>query len=102
MGFEKVTCMAIYIVKMGVWNDLQTMWDLFQTSALMQKTCIFYVSRTLHACVRLGLRAHVSRLHAQANSYMHMLRASLALFFKNRFIYSLKITFLIFTFLKSI
>ena len=39
--FEKLPCMAIYIKKIEVWNDSQTMWDSFQTLALMQKTCIF-------------------------------------------------------------
>ena len=31
MCFEKAPCMAIYIVKIGVWNDSQMMWDSFQT-----------------------------------------------------------------------
>ena len=58
--FEKEPCMAIYIVKMGVWNDSQTKWDSYQTWILMQKICFFYVSKTLldlraqaRACVRI-------------------------------------------------
>ena len=39
--FEKVPCMAIYIIKVGVWNVSLTMWDSFQTSALMHKICLF-------------------------------------------------------------
>ena len=27
--FEKEPCMAIYIEKIGVWNDSQMMWDSF-------------------------------------------------------------------------
>ena len=38
--FEKVSCMALYSEKIGVWNVSQMMWDLFQTSTLMQRTCL--------------------------------------------------------------
>ena len=30
--FQKVACMAIYTVKIGICNGFQTMWDSFQTS----------------------------------------------------------------------
>ena len=69
--------MAIYIKKIEVWNDSQTMWDLFQTSELMQKTCTFYVSRTLHSHVGSGLHAHAVWLRVQTNSCVHLLRVSL-------------------------
>ena len=35
MCFEKVPYIAIYIEKIGVWNDSQTMWGSFQNSVLM-------------------------------------------------------------------
>ena len=95
MCFENIPCKAIYIVKIGVWNDSQTMWDSLQTSALMQKTCLFSVSGTLHTHIRSGL-------HAQVDSCVRMLRVSLVLFSKNRFICSLKVIFFILTFFKSI
>ena len=45
--FENVPCKAFYSWKNGVWNSSYTMWDSFQTSAILQKTCISYVSKTL-------------------------------------------------------
>ena len=60
MYFEKVSCMAIYIVKIGVWNASQTMWDSFQTLVLMQKTFIFYVSETIHTRIGLSLHVHAN------------------------------------------
>ena len=33
--FENIPCKATYIVKIGIWNDSQTMWDSFQILALM-------------------------------------------------------------------
>ena len=59
MYFENIPCKATYIVKIRVWNDSHKMWDLFQTLALMQKTCLIYVSGTLHAHAGSGLRVHV-------------------------------------------
>ena len=38
--FENIPCKATYNVKKGVCNDSQTMWDSFQISTLMQKTCL--------------------------------------------------------------
>ena len=50
--------MAIYIEKIGVWNESQTMWDSFQTSALTQITCLFMFLEPFmcvqdRACVRM-------------------------------------------------
>ena len=36
--FERVSCVAFYIEKIGVWNSFQMKWDSFQTSTLMQRT----------------------------------------------------------------
>jgi len=94
--------MAIYIEKIEVWNGSQMMWVSFQTSTLMHKTCLFYVFGTLHACAGSYLCAHASRLRGQVDSCVCMPRASLALFFKKRFICSLKVIFFISIFLKSI
>ena len=58
MCFENIPCKATYIVKIGIWNDSQTMWDSFQILALMYKTCLIYVSRIRHACIRLCLHTH--------------------------------------------
>ena len=82
MCFEKVPCMTIYIVKMGVWNSSQMMWDLFQTSIFNVENLSFIVSRTLHVHVSLGLRAHASWLRAQVDSCVHKVGSSLALLFK--------------------
>ena len=93
MCFEKVPCMAIYILKIGVWNDSQTMWDSFQTSTSMQKTCLLLLLLLLilfffkNVFETLRVRAR-SGLHAQADSCVHMPRASLALFFQ-KYIYLL-------------
>ena len=48
--------MAIYTKKIGVWNDTQTMCDLFQTSVSIQKVCLFvfletYMRMQDHACM---------------------------------------------------
>ena len=40
------------------------MWYLFQTLALMLKTCLFYVSGTLHARAGLSLHAHALWMRA--------------------------------------
>ena len=61
MSFENVPCKATYSVKIGVWNDSQMMWDSFQTSALIQKNDLIYVSGTLYAHAGSSLRAHVER-----------------------------------------
>jgi len=81
---ENEPCMAIYIVKMGVWTGSQTMRDSFQTSTLMQKTCFFYVSKTLLACASSCLRTHALRLCTQAKCFLW------PFFSKNRFFFSLK------------
>ena len=60
MCFEKVPCMAIYIVKIGVWNDSQTMWDSLQTSVFNTKNLHFIVFGTLHARIGSSLRAYTS------------------------------------------
>ena len=54
--------MAIYIEKIGVWNDSQTMWDSFQTLALMQKNCLF-----------MSLKPYI---RAQDQAYMRMIMAT--------------------------
>ena len=55
MCFENVPCKALYSRKNGVWNGSQTMWDSFQTSAIIEKTCLFYTSETLAVCARVCL-----------------------------------------------
>ena len=62
MYFESIPCKAIYIMKIGVSNDSQTMWDSFQTTTLMQKTCLFMFLEPF--------------MHAQVDSYMCMTRVS--------------------------
>ena len=81
MYFEKVPCMAIYIVKIEVQNDSRTMWDSFQTSVFNAKNLSFIVSETLHACTGLCLHAHASWLQVQVDSYARKPRVSLALHF---------------------
>ena len=39
--FENVPCKAFYSGKNGVWNGSQTMWDLFQTSAIIAENLLF-------------------------------------------------------------
>ena len=82
MCFEKVPCMAIYIVKMGVWNGSKTMWDSFQISVFSAENLPFKVSGTLHACPSLCLCVHASWPCAQVGSCVHRLRVSLALIFQ--------------------
>ena len=48
--------MAIYIVKNGVWNGSQKMWDSFQTSVFNAKNLPFVIYRTLHVRAGLDLR----------------------------------------------
>ena len=83
MCFENVPCMTIYIMKIGVWNGSQTMWDSFQTSVFNAENLTFVVFRTLHASVGSGLRAHASWPCAQADSCVRRPRISLALLFQN-------------------
>ena len=70
------------IVKMGVWNGSQTMWDSFQTSVFNAENLSFIVSETLHVCASLCLRVHASWPHTQVDSCVHKLRVSLALPFQ--------------------
>ena len=56
--FEKIPCKAFFSGKNGVWNGSQTMWDSFQTSAIITKNLPFYVSETLAAYVEVCLRTH--------------------------------------------
>ena len=69
--------MAIYIVKVGVWNNSHTIWDSFQTSVFNAKNLSFIVPGTLHARTGSGMRAH-------ANSCVHRSKASLALLFQKQ------------------
>ena len=71
--------MAIYIVKMGVWNNSQTLWDSFQTSVFNAENLSFIVSGTLHARVGSSLRVHASWLHVQIDSCVRRPRIALAL-----------------------
>ena len=99
---ENIPYNATYSVKIGVWNDSKTMWDSFQISVLIQKTCLIYVSGALLVRAGLCLRMHVAWLCTQADSCMRMPRVSLVYFSKNRFICSLKVIFFILIFLKLI
>ena len=63
MCFEKVPCMAIYIVKMGVWNGSKTMWDSFQSQSLVQKTCL---SKFLEPYMRAQVCVYVCMHHGRA------------------------------------
>ena len=49
MFMKKVPCIVVCIEKIGVWNDSQTMWDLFQTSVFNVENLSFIVFKTLHA-----------------------------------------------------
>jgi len=82
MCFEKVPYMAIYIMKMGVWNGSQTIWDSFQTSVFNTENLPFIVSRTLHVHLGSSLHAHASWPCAQIDSCVRRPRVSLALFFQ--------------------
>ena len=57
--------MALYSEKIRVWNGSQTMWDSFQTSALMEKNLPFIVSGTL-ACARMPVYVYACMKHAHA------------------------------------
>ena len=70
--------MAIYIVKMRVWNSSQTMWDSFQTSVFNVENLPFIIFGTLHARAGLCLRVHASWLRAQVDSYTRRPRVFLA------------------------
>ena len=75
MYFENVPCMAIYIMKIGVWNGSQTMWDSFQTSIYNAETWLSsflepYMCAQAEACVRMH------------HGSVCMPRASLALLFQ--------------------
>ena len=59
--------------------------------SLMQKTHLFYISGTLYAHTRLGLRAYASWLPVQADSYLQRLRASLTLLFQKQIYLLIKI-----------
>ena len=92
--FWKVPCMNLYSEKIGVRNGSQMMWDLFQTSALMQKNLSFIVFGT-QACVRKLVyanacikHAHTGLKHACAYTCMstHALGFLWPLFSKNSFI----------------
>ena len=84
--FEKRPCMAIYIEKMGGWNDSRTMWDLFQTSIFNAENLPFIVLRTLHAHTFLYLYMHASWpcascfLCAQAESFLDLYFSKINLF----------------------
>ena len=62
--------MVIYIVKMGVWNGSQTMWDLFQTLVFNAKNLSFIVFETLYARVGSGLHAYASWPCTQAKNFL--------------------------------
>ena len=102
MCFEKVPCIAIYIVKIGIWNDSQRMWDSFQTSVFNAENLNFLCFWNLSCVCRNELHAHAAWLCAQADSCVCMLKISLVYFSKNRFICSLKFRFSILIFLKLI
>ena len=76
--------MAIYIKKIGVWNNSQTMWDLFQALVFNAESMPFIVSKTLHTHARSCLCAHASWLHAQADFCVRMPRVSLDLLFQKQ------------------
>ena len=62
--------MAIYIVKMGVWNDSQTMCDSFQTLVFNGENLPFYVSETLAAYADLCLHMQcVACVHKHEPAY---------------------------------
>ena len=76
MCFEKISCMALYNEKMGVWNGSQMMWDSFQNISLMQKNLSFIVSGTL-ACICMPVYGYACIKHAyagleQACAYAYM------------------------------
>ena len=84
MCFEKVPCMAIYILKIGVWNESHINAENLSSSSSSSSSYSFFkknVFETLRVRARSGLRA-------QADSCVHMPRASLALFFQ-KYIYLL-------------
>ena len=81
---KKVLYMAIYIVKMEVGTTPKRCEIHSKSQSLMQKTCLFYVSGTLHTCAGSGMRVHALWLHLQADSYVHRQRASLALLFQKQ------------------
>jgi len=62
--------MAIYILKIGVWNVSQMMWDSFQTSVFNAENLSFIVFGTFHARTGLCLRAHASWPRSQAEDFL--------------------------------
>jgi len=47
------------------------MWDSFQTSTLLQKTCIFHASKTLAVYAGICLRTHaLAQVHKPLPTYL--------------------------------
>ena len=67
---------------MGVQNGSQTMWDSFQTSALMLKTCLSHLFRTLVAYAGSCLRMHASDLRTRICVCERRQRVSLTFIFQ--------------------
>ena len=74
--------MAIYIVKIRVWNGSYMMWDSFQTSVFNIENLSFIVSGTLYTHGGLCLCAHTSWPCVYVDSCVHRPRVSLALLFQ--------------------
>ena len=81
MYFENTPCKAFYSGKNGVWNDSQTMWDLFQTSAIIAKN-LYFLCFWNPSCVRRNVPAYTCfSLRTQAMTHVHRLRATLVILF---------------------
>ena len=78
----KMYHVRLFIVeKNGVWNDSQTMWDLFQTSAIIAKN-LYFLCFWNPSCVRRNVPAYTCfSLRTQAMTHVHRLRATLVILF---------------------
>ena len=65
MCFENVPHKAFYSGKNGVWNDSQTIWDIFQTFAIIVENFPSYIYETLatytRGCLCMHALAHIHR-----------------------------------------
>ena len=90
MCFENVPCKAFYSGKNGVWNGSQTMWDSFQTSAIIKENLHFpyfwnpsYVRRNVLVYTYFGP-------HTQAIDYIRGPVATLVFYFEKEIFAYLK------------
>ena len=88
MHFLKVPCMAIYIMKIGIWNGSQTMWDSFQISVFNAKNLPFlvFLKPYLHAQTLVCVRRLLGCVHKFMLAYAGLGFLLAFIFQKNLFL----------------